>query len=281
MNIRLIAFDLDGTLLDDGKRLPDRNRQALAECARRGIYIVPCTGRFVKGIPLEILDTGVRYAITMNGGSIEDVKTGEILDRRPLEKTDALAVMRMAREYPGVMYDAFVGGQGISEEKFYDHLERFGATGAVRELIRNTRIKIADIISYVEQTPLAVDKVNLLFADMGDRAVLRERLAVFPGLLVTSSLANNLEINGIGAEKGDALLRLAAYLGIAREETMAFGDGGNDYSLIEKAGVGIAMSNGESGLKAKADYVAPDNNSAGVAQVIEKFLRDGSLKEEK
>ncbi len=280
MKIRLIAFDLDGTLLDDEKRLPDRNRRALEECVKRGIYIVPCTGRFVRGIPREILDIGVRYAVTINGGIIEDVKTGEILDRRPMEKTDALAVMRLAKEYPRVMYDAFIGGQGISEEKFYDHLERFGVSGAVRELIRSTRIKTSDIISYVEQTPLPVDKVNLYFADMGDRAHLRDRLASFPGIRVTTSVPNNLEVNGSDAEKGGALLRLAAYLGIPREETMAFGDGGNDYSLIEKAGVGIAMSNGDGVLKEAADYVAPDNNAAGVAQMIEKVLQGRPLKEE-
>ena len=75
--IRLIALDLDGTLLDDQKRLPENNIEALAECARRGIQVVPTTGRPADGIPKELRSIpGVRYAITTNGGAVADLKSG-------------------------------------------------------------------------------------------------------------------------------------------------------------------------------------------------------------
>ena len=76
----------------------------------------------------------------------------------------------------------------------------------------------------------------------------------------------------MGAAKGEGLLRLAQILGIKREETMAFGDGENDLSMIDKAGIGIAMENGVENLKRIADFIAPDNNDAGVGQMLEKLI---------
>ena len=78
--IRLIALDLDGTLLDDQKQLSENNIQALAECARRGIQVVPATGRPADGVPKELCAIpGVRYAITTNGGAVVDLETGRRL----------------------------------------------------------------------------------------------------------------------------------------------------------------------------------------------------------
>ena len=84
-NIRLIALDLDGTLLDSQKRLSARNEAVLRECISRGIYIVPCTGRIWGGVPdfLRSLP-GIRYAITTNGAIVEDVKEHRVLDERKL-----------------------------------------------------------------------------------------------------------------------------------------------------------------------------------------------------
>ena len=117
-----------------------------------------------------------------------------------------------------------------------------------------------------------VDKVNLLFSDLDEREEIRTLLKQRTDVIVSSSLYNNLEINAIGAEKGEALLRLASILGLSREETMACGDGDNDFSMIRLAGTGVAMENGEESLKAIADYITGSNDEAGVAQAIEKLV---------
>ena len=90
---------------------------------------------------------------------------------------------------------------------------------------------------------------------MDARKRMREELSKLPGILVSSSIPNNLEINAEGADKGGALLRLAARLGIARESTMGFGDGENDLSMIRMAGIGVAMENGHESVKEAADYI--------------------------
>ncbi len=276
MKIKLIAFDLDGTLLDDDKNLPERNLQALEACADRGIYIVPCTGRIRQGIPPEVLNIrGIRYAVTVNGAFIEDIRENQILDRQQMKPETALAIMDMADAYPHIMYDAYVEGQGISEERFYDHLEDFAVPFHIQTMIRRTRIKVPDIKEYIRTGDRPVDKINMYFVDQKDRRMMRDLLIQFSDTLVSSSVYNNLEINGEGAEKGDAILRLAAYLGVDVSQVMVFGDGENDYSMIKKAGWGVAMGNGEAGLKEAADYVTAGNNEAGVAQALEKLILSG------
>lgn len=268
----MVAFDLDGTVLDDEKRLAEDNRRSLAACVENGVYIVPCTGRLSLGIPKEILDIGVRYAVTVNGALVLDLAEGQCLDRRDLDKETAMAIVEFAHGYPRVMCDAFVDGRGISEPRYYDHLDHFGLSAAIQKMVRDTRTKVPDLLEYMRRPEAAVNKLNLYFEQMAERDFFRERLNKFPKALVTSSVANNLEVNGVAAEKGPSLLRLAGHLGIARQEILAIGDGENDISMIKAAGVGVAMDNSGSILKSIADYVTGNNNAAGVAQAIDRLV---------
>ena len=272
MSIRLIALDLDGTLLDSRKQLTEQNRRALEACISRGIHIVPCTGRTARGIPEAVkCIPGIRYAITVNGGMIEDMQTGEVLDRHLLDKKTALDVIDLVADRH-VMYDAYIDGLGISEDRFYNHLEEYHISPEIQMLIKATRCTVPNIIEYVNQWQGKIDKVNFFFSDMDERAEIWAILEKRPDILVSSSVKNNLEINALGAAKGEGLLRLAAILGLKQEETMACGDGDNDLSMIRMAGIGVAMSNGELALKAIADYVTTSNDESGVARAIEKLV---------
>lgn len=272
MNIKLIAVDLDGTLLDSKKRLSGTNRQALALCAQKGIWIVPCTGRTVSGIPEEIKTIpGVRYAITTNGAVIEDMEEKNVIDTRMLSRELALELLRFVDQYR-VMYDPYIDRRGITEPRFFEHLPEYGLTQELQEMVRQTRDVYPNIIEYVEKNNKPVEKINLFFPDMEERARLRAELEKRTDILVTSSLPNNLEINSPDATKGDALARLAAHLGLKREETMAFGDGENDFSIIQEAGIGVAMKNGKEELLAAADYITDTNDEDGVASAIHRLV---------
>lgn len=274
MEIKLIATDMDGTFLDDGKNIPRENWDALLACAAAGIEIVPATGRTVQGIPEEIKSLpGVRYVIATNGALVADLKENRVIDTCRLPVDLAVRVMNMARSCPDeVMYDAYIDGRGYTTEQFMEDLDHYVDSAGIRALIKKTRCVVADNISYVTEQNQEVDKINMFFTDMEAKKRMRKALESVPGILVCSSLPNNLEINAAGADKGGALLRLAEYLGIRREETMAFGDGENDRSMMELAGVGVAMANGEESVKAAADYVTTTNNEAGVAAAIRQFV---------
>ncbi|MEY8339462.1 HAD family hydrolase [Lachnospiraceae bacterium 62-35] len=270
--IKLIALDLDGTLLNENKEVPFENEVALRECAVRGIYIVPATGRTAYGIPDIVKDIpGVRYAITINGGKVVDMAENKVISSCFLTKEKTLEVMEIAEHF-SAMYDAYVGDRGVSEERFLNHMEDYGLTPGIQQLIRKTRICYPSITEHIKKLDCPVDKVTIFVKDPSIKAQIRERLNQVEGILISSSLACNLEINAEGATKGAGLLELAQFLKIPREQTMAFGDGENDISMIKEAGLGIVMENGAPFLKKIADYVTASNEDAGVAAAIKAFI---------
>lgn len=274
MTIKLIATDLDGTFVNDQKQLLEENMQAFAACAERGIQIVPATGRTIFSVPEEIKNLpGVRYAITTNGASVADLKTGKFISTCRMSRETAIRVMELARDSEDdIMYDAYVEGIGYARADFYDNLEHYVQTPALVDLVRKTRKPVSDNIEYIRNCGTEVEKINLFFVDMEARAKMRAILAEIPEIIVSSAIPNNLEINAVGADKGSALMRLAELLDIKREETMAFGDGENDISMIRMAGFGVAMENAEEHVKAAADHITVTNNEAGVAAAIRKFV---------
>lgn len=270
--IGLIAFDLDGTMLNSHKRLSERNREALSRCASQGIWVVPATGRTVDGITPQIRSiSGIDYAITTNGAAVADLKNGQILKHCTLSNETALKILHMLEKYH-VMFDPYIKGRGISQSKFMDHLEEYGVKAEVKEMVQATRDVVPDIFRYVEDYGKGVEKVNVFCPDLKDKEIIREALSAIPGLVISSSMVNNIEINAQGATKGAALLWLAEYLGVERDATMAFGDGENDVSMLKAAGTGIAMANGVEAALQAADEMTLSNDEDGVAVAIEKIV---------
>ena len=277
MDIKLIALDLDGTLLDSRKRLSEANRQALSRCVENGIWVVPCTGRAVDGIPPEIKNIpGVRYAITTNGAVIYDLNEEAVIDSCMLPWELALEILYLL-DSRHVMYDPYIQRRGITEPRFFENLSDYGLSPELQKMVKMTRDIHPNIIEYVKQSHKPVEKINLFFSDMEERTRLRAELEQRDDILVTSSMPNNLEINAPGATKGEALHRLAAHLGIGAEQTMAVGDGENDFTMIRMAGVGVAMKNGSTELQAEADYITDTNDENGVASAITRLIFGAEL----
>ena len=234
-DIRLIALDLDGTLLDSQKRLSARNEAVLQECISRGIYIVPCTGRIWGGVP-EFLRSlpGIRYAITTNGAIVEDVAEHRILDERKLGCAQAVDILELAGKFH-TMYDAYVDGCAYGEKRFMEHMDDYAIPDTIQTMILQTRQEVPDVKERIRILNLPVEKINYFFGDQQERARARRALQERGDVIVSSSLDNNLEINAPGATKGEAILRLAGHLGLRQEQTMGFGDGENDMTMIRTA----------------------------------------------
>lgn len=270
--IKLIALDLDGTLLDSQKRLSYKNETVLKECIQKGIWVVPCTGRIWGGVPEFLRDfPGIRYAITTNGAIIEDVRDQVILDAHKMTCELAMDILLMARQFH-TMYDVYVSGHAYGEERFMDHMEEYGISPLIQKMVRSTREVVPDVRAQIGKLGQPVEKINYFFGDMAERTRARDALNARGDVIVSSSFSNNLEINALGATKGEAILRLAAHLGIRAEETMGIGDGGNDVTMMKMAGTGIAMGNAEDSLKEIADYVTLTNDEDGVAAAIERLV---------
>lgn len=278
-DIKIIALDLDGTLLDSQKRLSDGSRAALEEAAAKGVHIVPTTGRFFGMMPQSIRDLPfVRYAITINGAQVYDRETGTAIVREEIPLDMALDIMRLLDGYD-VIYDCYRSNWGWMTESLQNKAEDYATDAHYVKMVREFRNPVPELKAYLESTASEgdVQKVMLFARNTpGSEAVtkaiteaVRER---FPQIKATSSTWNNLELNIETAHKGNSLRRFAEHLGYALDNCMALGDGTNDLSMIEAAGLGVAMSNAHPLVIAAADHVTASNDEDGVAKAIRDFV---------
>lgn len=270
-NVRLIAFDLDGTLFNDKKEVTPETFATLERAAGMGIEIVPATGRFWNAIPENIKALSfVRYALTLNGAAVFDVKAGRTIAEFPIPTLRAETLCRVFGDL-GVIYDFVADGKGYMRRDNYERLPEVMIAEWQTKIVRDMRTPVDDVYDTLSRVN-GVQKMQIYTKDAELRANLLKSLPhVFPHLLFTSSVPNNIEINDTRANKGDGLRFLAGHLGIAMSETLAFGDGLNDIAMIESAGIGVAMGNAVDEVKSAADYVTVDNNNEGVAEGIKRF----------
>lgn len=270
--IKLIAFDLDGTLLTASKEITSYTRRILEEAAARGIEIVPATGRPIRGVPEDLYCfPGVRYAVTSNGARLIEMATGRTVREDLLSYEKAKEVLAILQEYD-TMREVFYDGQGYIEKEKLPRVERYIHTKAVTDYITRTRVPVEDLEGMFERERRAVDKVQGIFADWGEREACYARLLKMSGIEVAGALGNNVEVNGAGVHKGAALTVLGERLGISPEEMLAFGDGSNDITMLQMAGTGIAVANAQPEVREAADGIAGSNDEDGVARYIERHI---------
>ena len=272
MATRLIALDLDGTLLNEKMHVSEKTRQVMELCAQRGIEIVPATGRALPAVPEEVLSLpGVHYGIFTNGAVVRDFGKNTWVSESCLSWEETIRVIEVLRRHP-VIYDMYVSEGGVSETRLLAQLEEYGIPEREGAYIRATRRAVTDMVEYLREKKCPVQKMNLNFKDRESKQAVRAQLEAMPEVLVTSSLPWNLELNAAGITKGSGLRNLCQYLGIEAEETMAFGDGENDWPMLEAAGIGVAMENGAPFLKERADRIAASNWEDGVAEAIRRWV---------
>lgn len=277
MPYKLIAFDLDGTMLDDNKELPEENLEAMRAAAERGVYLVPATGRIVPAIPENIAGLEfIRYFIAVNGSYVYDRAEDRVLYRGEIPSELAVRCMKYMDTLP-VIYDCYIDNKAYMTESMYNDAERFFPDQPhMLSMVKTLRRPVSELKKFIGEHGGSLQKMQMFFApeDMDER---KKQLELFPGIFpelrATSSVKNNIEINSENAGKGRALLALAEMLGIKQEETAAFGDGTNDSEMLEAAGCGIAMENAVDELKAAADMITVSNNEAGVGKAIKQLLK--------
>ena len=272
MSIKLILLDLDGTLLTSEKTISPADYDALERCAKGGVHIVPSTGRFYTGMPQVVRDLPfVRYVVAVNGAQVYDVKEDKVLCREEIALDDALRVYEELDKLP-VIYDCYMDGFGYDDAAMYERVDEFVSDPRVNAMVKATRKPVPDLRAFLREQGRPLQKIQMFFKDMDRRAKELERLPkLFPDLVVSSSIANNIEINAKNANKGEALRFLCRHLGLNIEESMSFGDSSNDLSMIVAAGIGVAMANADRAVLEAADYVTDTNDNDGVAKAIARF----------
>ena len=268
MSIKLVTIDVDGTLLNRNRVITDKVKQAIAQAKSIGVKIVVTTGRPYLGIveilkELSLTDPG-DYVITYNGGMILAADTGEEVFRKGLTHSDYLRL------------DSLATTLGISSH----------AVTATHLYTSNRDVSPFTVEeSFVGGVPLGFrsraemklesEIIKMMF--VGESDILREVVSQVPldiqqDFTTVLSSPNFFEILHKEVSKGQGLIQLAKQLGIPLKETMAIGDAENDLSMLEAAGLAIAMGNAVPQVVAVSDFKTTSNDEHGVAVALEKFV---------
>ena len=271
-DIKLIAFDLDGTLLNSQKDLTPKTLEILQRASEMKIELVPATGRFWGVVPECVRDLNfIRYALTLNGAEVYDVENKKSLAKFEIPPERALKMAQAFEDIDGIIYDCIIEGQGYMRRDFYEKVSDFMVGQWQTKLVKDGRKPVDDFEAVIKNSK-GIQKMQIFTLDKKLREDLLNSLPyVFPKSFFTSSIPNNIEINDSTANKGNALKFLADHLNIKIENTMAFGDGLNDLSMIRTAGIGVAMENSCEELLGVADSVTLSCDDDGVAEGIIKF----------
>ncbi|MEU7132908.1 Cof-type HAD-IIB family hydrolase [Streptomyces sp. NPDC046261] len=264
---RLIATDLDGTLLHDDKTVSDRTVAALAAAEAAGIEVFFVTGRPVRwmGVVRDHVH-GHGLAICANGAVVVDLHDGgRFVDVRPLESAAALAIVHAVRAAaPGASF-AVERTSGIHYEPHYPpfQLDPCARIASAEELLEDGEGQGNPVIKLLAFHPdLAPDE----FLDVARMA------AGEHGSFTRSSPTALLEISGVGVSKASTLARYCAQRGIRPEHVVAFGDMPNDLEMLSWAGTSYAMANAHPEVLAATTHRTAANTEDGVAAVIEQIL---------
>lgn len=266
MGYSLLLSDLDGTLLNSESRIPDANKKAVWQLLEKGVRFAICSGRSHLSIDHFVKELGLdkkgNYAIAFNGAVVYEADTLKILCEHLLECELAIAILASIKDFNAEPL-LHSGDKVFFKEE----------TETMKTYISRNKIKYS-LMENIEEIDEPLSKILLI----GSHEELLEIKAHTEGLFsarcnIFFSERYFLEFTNLKATKGNALEFLANHLNIGIKETIAVGDSFNDISMIEKAGLGIAVINGEEELKRAAGYVTEtDNNSGVIKEIAERFF---------
>lgn len=261
MSYKLIAIDLDDTLLDDNLNISERVRNTIKKASDKGIYVVLCTGRIPKSTR-RFYDSLALNTLMISSGGAEIIDAdGNCVYSKNVDSDLVKKLLAFASKH-NVHAQVYIDGDLVYRKKS-KYSESYEQQCALTGVVRPDLMEIENI-----QTPKVV-----LISDVeriDDLQTCAE--AEFSMLNIKRSKPIYLEFASPGVSKGDALKFVADYYGIDRQDVIAIGDADIDIPMIEFAGLGVAISNASPITKKAADYICSSNNDGGVADVIEKYI---------
>ncbi|WP_283679324.1 sugar-phosphatase [Lentilactobacillus sp. Marseille-Q4993] len=269
MDIKLIAIDIDGTLLNDDHELTQNTIDAITAAREKGVKVVLCTGRPLSGVKPYLdklaIDGKEEYAITFNGAMAQNLE-GTVITHHTLAYDDFLLTEMYSRKY-NAHYQI-----ETTDEIIATNQELSPFTIGESYLVR---------LPIVYKTPeqitndLTISKAMFVdFPEVIDRLKTELPKSLSEDLYVVQSEPYFIEVMNKKASKGNTLSELAEQLGLTAENVMAIGDQGNDLTMVKYAGMGVAMGNGIDDVKAAANFVTKTNQENGVAYAINKYVNE-------
>lgn len=278
MKLKAIVMDIDGTLLNDKKVISTRTKNKLIAAQRKGIKVVLASGRPTQGIlPLaeELeMDKYEGFLVSYNGSQVYDVKTKEILFNQSIPTKLANNILKYLADFevvPMVDRDEYM----IVNNAFFDikSVVPSGCMNIVQYEVRGGNFKVYEVDDYSRVIKEPVNKILVA----GNPDYLQKNYeamcAPFKDLTTTAfSAPFYFEYTDKGIDKAKALSQVLPSLGILPENIISFGDGQNDRSIIEYAGIGVAMGNAVPEILELADKVTHSNGEDGIANFLDQYF---------
>ncbi|MBR2010509.1 MAG: HAD family phosphatase [Clostridia bacterium] len=274
---KILSCDLDGTLFDHGKHVSEENDRAMRALTARGCLFVINTGRTYSEIPKELREhPAVQYIICSDGAAIYDKKNNTRLSLC-MENEVSNQVLDILDDYDTSLTlrkdgSCYVDAATHNDADYIAH----HANSAWRYFFYTYGVPKENFKGFCREAT-QTEMICPFFANADERAEAAERLAALESVQLASTADANLEIFSKKAGKGNALLHLAAQLGIDRAQTIAVGDSTNDSDMILKAGLGLAMENACPELKSIADAVICKNTDHAVPYILRHYLSQKHL----
>lgn len=269
---KMIVMDMDYTLLNAEKGVSPRNKEALRKAGEKGILLVVATGRiyvsakFYAG--LLNIETPI---IASNGAIIREGRTNKTIFKSILSSKVAIKMIELCRE-KGLFCHLF-SDNTVFTEKIINVSSRYTNWNKTLEEEDKIKIKVVNSLeNAVKEEGNKIVKAVVVDSNENYLRYIRDNLNSMGMSSVSQSLKGNMEVMNKGVSKGNAIKILCELYDIDKNEVIAIGDNENDISMIEYAGMGVAMGNASDNVKEKADYITGDYLEDGVAQAIEKFV---------
>ena len=273
MGYQIIASDLDGTLFDSNGNLSEVNLQAIKQLYEMGIYFVPTTGRAFDEMPAVLRDCPyIRYYINSDGGCLYD-KYEDTCYETPMPQQVSQMVFDNLFSCPTIMsVHTDTGSYTDADTHAPEVYRRYHCGDAFINLVMQVNVPRSNFKEHFYNHE-AVQMICVYFQNMEDRNRCKQLFENDSRLLVAQSDPYNLEIFSSDAGKGNTLLYLADMLEIDHSDTIAMGDGHNDCTMLQAAGLGLAMANGAEVVKQTADRVICSNDEHGVDYVLKHIIK--------
>lgn len=266
MAIKMVAIDLDDTLLDSGLNISHSCIRNIQAVRNQGVIVTLATGRMYSSALPYAQELNVEVPlITYQGALVKNSKTQEILYYKPLDLQMAVEIME------------YFKGAGIHYHTYFEDrlcLESLSEEGLAYARLAGVEPILMDSLIDSCRSGHEALKIMAVTNDQEYLLDLENKLnhQYRSTLHITRSKANYLEVMHPLANKADALRLLADYYGIPQQQVMAVGDSYNDLAMIQWAGIGVAMGNARQEVKDAADYVASSNEEHGVAEALQKWV---------
>ena len=275
-NYRIVATDLDGTLLNTRDEVSPENLAAIAKMEAAGVFVVPSSGRTLGEIPASVRDIpDVRYIIHSDGAVIYDKKEGRALDARCMSGDVARRMLDLFYSYEtlltvragGVLYVA-------ADEQTEEIYDSYRMIRAYQTAMLTLAVPKENFKEFCYSLP-EIEMVCTFFRHDEELAACREAFLADGRFGVAASTATNLEVFSREAGKGNALLRLADLLSVPHESTVAVGDSENDLDNLRHAHLALAMANATDAVKAAAHRTVCHNDEHVMAYIYENIIQKG------